>query len=155
MKVQEIMTGDVASCHPDTTVADVAKAMWDRDCGTLPVVTTEGRVIGMITDRDICIAVATRGRTADRIAVREVSAGKVYSCLPEDDVNEALETMKLHQVRRLPVVDEEGHLRGILSLNDIVLHSDRRRNEVPPAKVVAALRGISEHRHVEVAAGAA
>src|SRR3990172_6727699 len=110
MKVREIMTTDVASCHPDTTLAESAAAMWDRDCGTLPVVTSEGRVTGMITDRDICIAVATKGRTADRIAVREVSAGHVCSCLPNDEIDQALETMKTHKVRRLPVVDEQGHL---------------------------------------------
>lgn len=151
MNVRDIMTTDVSSCQQDTNVADVARTMWDRDCGVLPVVTSEGRVVGMITDRDICIAVATKGRTADRISVREVSAGPVYSCLPDDDVSGALETMKARKVRRLPVVDEQGHLRGIVSMNDILLHANGQRG-VAPAAIVGALKGICEHRHVRVGA---
>ncbi|MBI2834233.1 MAG: CBS domain-containing protein [Acidobacteria bacterium] len=155
MKVRDIMTTDVSSCQPETNIADVAQTMWDRDCGTVPVVTREGRVIGMITDRDICIAVATKARTADRISVREVSAGNVYSCMPDDEVSVALETMKTRQVRRLPVVDEQGHLKGILSLNDIVLHADRKHNGVSPDKIAATLKAICEHRHLQVVPGAA
>jgi len=151
MKVREIMTADVRSCQPETNLADVAKTMWDRDCGILPVVTSEGRVIGMITDRDICMAVATKGRTPDRISVREVSAGTVYSCLPEDETGAALETMKTRKVRRLPVVDEQGHLKGILSMNDLVLHTNAKRG-IAPTEIVGALKGICEPRHVQVGA---
>lgn len=151
MKVRDIMTTDVRSCQPETSLAEVATTMWDRDCGILPVVTGEGRVTGMITDRDICIAVVTKGRSAERIAVREVTAGNVYSCLPDDEVSAALETMKTRQVRRLPVVDERGHLKGILSMNDIALRAAGKRG-VGAAEIVAALRGICEHRHVRVGA---
>lgn len=151
MKVRDIMTSDVSSCQPETNLADVAKIMWDRDCGILPVVTSEGRVIGMISDRDICMAVSTMGRTADRISVREVSSGTVYSCLADDDTGAALETMKTRKVRRLPVVDEQGHVRGILSINDIVLRADAKPG-VAPAEIIGALRGICEHRHLQVSA---
>lgn len=151
MKVRDIMTTDVSSCLQESNVADVAKTMWDRDCGILPIVTSEGRVIGMITDRDICIAVATKGRTADRISVREVSASHVYSCLPDDDVSAALETMKARKVRRLPVVDEQGHLRGIVSMNDILLHASGKGG-VALGAIVGALKGICEHRHLQVGA---
>ena len=75
MKVREMMTSDVKTCRPETNLAEAVKDMWEGDCGALPVVSDEGRVIGMITDRDICIALATRGRSADRIAVREVAQG--------------------------------------------------------------------------------
>jgi CBS domain-containing protein len=151
MKVRDIMTTDVSSCQPETNLAAVAKTMWDRDCGILPVVTNEGRVIGMITDRDICMAVATKGQTADRIFVREVSAGTIYSCLPNDDTRVALETMKTRKVRRLPVVDEQGHLKGILSMNDIVLHANAKRG-IAPTEIVGTLKGICEHPHVQVGA---
>jgi CBS domain-containing protein len=151
MKVREIMTADVSACQLETSLADAAKTMWDRDCGILPIVTSEGRVVGMISDRDICMAVATKGRTPDRISVREVSAGKVYACLPEDETGAALETMKTQKVRRLPVVDEQGHLKGILSMNDLVLHTNAKRG-LAPAEVVGALKGICEHRHVQVGA---
>jgi CBS domain-containing protein len=151
MKVRHIMTIDVSSCQPEDSLAAAAKAMWDRDCGILPVLTSDGRVIGMITDRDICMAVATKGRTADRIAVREVSAWNVYSCLADDDTRAALETMKTRKVRRLPVVDEQGHLKGILSMNDVVLHANAKR-DIAPAEIVGVLKGICEHRHVQVGA---
>lgn len=111
----------------------------------------EGRVIGMITDRDICIAVATRGRSADRIAVREVAQGHAYTCLPADDAAAALQTMKVHKIRRLPVVDAEGHVRGILSLNDVVTHA----GAASPNEVVSTLANICEHRRPVAMAGAA
>jgi hypothetical protein len=76
----------------------------------------------MITDRDICVALATRGQTADRIAVHDVIAGRAYTCLVDDDAIVALKTMKSQRVRRLPVVDAEGRLKGILSLNDVMTH---------------------------------
>lgn len=151
MKVRDIMTTDVSSCQPEANLADVAKTMWDRDCGILPVVTSEGRVTGTITDRDICMAVATKGRTADRISVREVTAGSVYSCLADDETGVALETMKTRKVRRLPVVDEQGHLKGLLSINDIVLRANAKRG-IAPAEIVGALKGICEHRHIQAGA---
>jgi CBS domain-containing protein len=125
--------------------------MWEGDCGALPVVSDEGRVIGMITDRDICIAVATRGRPADHIAVREVAQGHAHTCLSDDDASAALHTMKAHRIRRLPVVDTDGHVRGILSLNDIVTHA----GAASPADVVSTLASICEHRRPVAVVGAA
>jgi CBS domain-containing protein len=147
MKVRDIMTTDVSSCQPEANLADVARIMWDRDCGIVPIVTSDGQVTGTITDRDICMGVATKGRTPDRISVREVSAGTVYSCLPDDETDVALETMKTRRVRRLPVVDREGYLKGILSMNDVVLHASSKQG-ITPAEIVSTLKGICEHRHV-------
>src|SRR6185503_6892997 len=110
MKVREIMTSDVKTCRPETSLAEVVKLMWERDCGVLPVVKSDGIVSGMITDRDICVALATRGQTADRIAVGDVTAGKVYTCGPDDNATVALQAMKSQRVRRLAVVDTEGRL---------------------------------------------
>lgn len=144
MKVKDVMTSDVKACGPDTNLAEAVKNMWEGDCGALPVVNDDGRVAGMITDRDICIAVATRGRSADRIAVRQVARNQVlHTCLPDDDATVALQAMQAHKVRRLPVVDAEGHLRGIVSLNDIVTHA----GAASPTDVVSALASICEHRH--------
>jgi CBS domain-containing protein len=142
MKVRDLMTSDVKTCRPDTNLAEAVKDMWERDCGALPVVNDEGRVTGMITDRDICIAVATRGRSADRIAVREVARNQAHTCQPDDDAMVAIEAMKAHKIRRLPVVDADGHVRGIVSLNDIVTHA----GAASPADVVSALASICEHR---------
>jgi CBS domain-containing protein len=142
MRVQEIMTSDVASCRPDSSLAFAAGEMWNGDCGTIPVVNAEGRVVAMITDRDICMAAATKHRTLDRISVLEVVSQPVISCLPEDDVRAALEKMKTRQVRRLPVVDQDGHLKGILSMNDIVLRTGKKPNGISPDDVIPALKAI-------------
>lgn len=143
MKVRDLMTSDVKTCGPDTNLAEAVKNMWEGDCGALPVVNDEGRVAGMLTDRDICVAVATRGRSADRIAVRQVARNQVlHTCLADDEASVALQAMQAHKVRRLPVVDAEGHLRGIVSLNDIVTHA----GAASPTDVVSALASICEHR---------
>ena len=142
MKVREIMTSDVKTCRPETSLAEVVKLMWERDCGVLPVVKSDGRVSGMITDRDICVALATRGQTADRIAVHDVIAETACTCSLEDDAIVALKTMKSQRVRRSPVVDAEGRLKGILSLNDVVTHP----GAASPAEIVNTIAGICEHR---------
>jgi CBS domain-containing protein len=123
MKVREIMTKDVKTCRPETNLAEAVKLMWERDCGALPVVKPDGKVSGMITDRDICVAIATRGQTAGRVTVSDVAGGKAFTCAPEDDAIVALQTMKSRRVRRLPVVDADGRLKGILSLSDVVTHA--------------------------------
>jgi CBS domain-containing protein len=150
MQVKDVMTRSVRTCRPGTNLAEAVREMWEGDCGVLPVIGDEGRVAGVITDRDICIAVATRGRTADRIAVREVVADYVCTCLPEDDVAAALRAMEQHKVRRLPVINTEGQLQGILSLNDIVT----RKGAASPAQVVEVLAAIGEHRSIVVPEGA-
>jgi CBS domain-containing protein len=141
MKVRELMTADVKFCRPETTLTDAVKLMWERDCGVLPVVMSDGTVSGMITDRDACIAMTTRGQTGDRIAVRDVSAGHCYTCSPDDEVTAALHRMKAHKVRRLPVVDAAGRLNGILSLNDVLTHA----GAVSHADIVDTMAGICEH----------
>lgn len=123
MKVDEVMTRDVQSCKPDTNLAAAAMRMWDGDFGTLPVVDDAGKVLGMITDRDICIAAATRHKDPASLMAGEVVTGQLHSCNAGTDVRDALETFRRARVRRLPVVDDQGILQGILSMNDIVLHA--------------------------------
>lgn len=151
MKVREIMTSDVKACRPETNLAEAVKLMWERDCGALPVVKSDGKVSGMITDRDICVAIATRGQTADRIAVRDVTSGKAATCTPDDDAIVALQTMKLQRVRRLPVVDAGGRLNGILSLSDVVT----RAGAALSTEIVSTMASICEHRRHTARAGAA
>jgi CBS domain-containing protein len=151
MKVREIMTSDVKACGPETNLAEAVALMWDRDCGVLPVVKSDGKVSGMITDRDICVAMVTRGQTADRIAVSDVTTGKAYTCSPDDDAVVALQTMKMRRVRRLPVVDAEGRLRGILSLNDVLTHAGAASS----TEIISTIASICEHRRPTVMAGTA
>jgi CBS domain-containing protein len=125
MRVRELMTEKVTACTQDSTLAGVASRMWLGSCGAVPVLDSARRAVGIITDRDICFAVASQGRLASDIKVREVISGKLYTCSPDDDILDALHTMGSRHVRRLPVVDEAGQLVGILSVTDTILHAER------------------------------
>ncbi len=150
MKVQELMTSNPQTCGPETNLAAAAMLMWDGDCGTLPVLADGGRVIGMITDRDICIAAATKHRDASDISVGEVMTGKVFSCGPEADVRDALKTMQDEKVRRLPVIDADGLLKGILSMNDVILKAEEtgKNSAISNADVVNAFKSICGQREL-------
>lgn len=151
MKVQDIMTKNVKACTPDTSLSAAAALMWDVDCGVLPVVSDGGKVVGLITDRDIAIALGTRNRLASDIPVSEVMAAQVYSCVADDDVHTALKTMRKDRVHRLPVVNEEGLLEGIVSMNDIALHAEKfdghRIKDLTYDDFVNTFKAICEHRH--------
>ena len=124
MKVREFMVRTPAYCNPESNLGAAAEILWNRNCGILPVVNQQRKVVGVMTDRDMCIALGTRNRLPGEISVREVMSTKVYTCLDEDDVHVALETMSKARVRRLPVLNAEGILMGILSMDDIVLHTE-------------------------------
>ncbi|HYJ45739.1 MAG TPA: CBS domain-containing protein [Pyrinomonadaceae bacterium] len=150
MKVKEIMTGEARSCRPDTSLAAAAMFMWEEDCGVLPVVGDGERVVGMITDRDICMAVAMRPSPASEIPVSEIISHRVFSCSPEAEVHDALKLMQEERVHRLAVVDGDGTLRGLLSLNDIVLEAKqakgRKTTAVTYTDVVDTFKAICAHR---------
>jgi len=124
MKVQDIMTTEVSCCDPETNVAAAAELMWTRNCGALPVVENEGRLAGIVTDRDLFIALGTNNRNAGDLPVGALMKKEVSTCAPGDDIRIALQTMAHHQVQRLPVVDATGALKGILSIDDIALRAD-------------------------------
>lgn len=144
MKVQEVMTSNPQACGPDANLATAAMLMWESDCGILPVVVEEGRVVGLITDRDICMAAATKHKDAASITVGDVITGLVFSCAPETDVREALSTMKRERVRRLPVLGPDGTLQGMLSMNDVVLEAApvKRNSSITYADVVETFKSI-------------
>lgn len=145
MKVQDVMVKGVRFCTPDMNLATVTKIFWEQGCGALPVV-ENGRAIGMITDRDVSIALGTRNVKAGDAFVREVALPKVFFCLPQDDIHTALTTMRAQQVRRLPVVDSTGALAGILSLDDVVLFAeDKAIGELTYTDVVDVMKAIYEH----------
>jgi CBS domain-containing protein len=149
MKVKDVMTRNVKSCRPEGSLDQAAILMWDNDCGVLPVVDSESRVMGMITDRDIAIAASTKGRLPTQINVGEVMSGNVYACAEDEDIKSALHTMRREKVRRLPVINYDGKLAGILSLNDIVLRAGEARTgwapEISHEEVVSTFKAICEH----------
>lgn len=146
MKVEEVMTRQPKTCTPDANLAQAARLMWDGDCGILPVVTDEGRVVGLITDRDICMSSSTNFEHVSEILVSRVITGEVYACQPGADVRDALKTMQEHRVRRLPIVNEEGQLKGILSMNDVALEAKDGKAGINYADVVKTMKAICAHR---------
>jgi CBS domain-containing protein len=117
--------------------------MLDGDCGILPVV-DNGKLVGVVTDRDMFIALATRNTLASQLTVGEVARKQVWTCSPDDDVRVALAAMKQHRVRRLPVEGFGGAVAGIVSLNDIVLASGAR-TPLRSDEVVGTLQAICTH----------
>jgi CBS domain-containing protein len=124
MKVREIMRREARFCHLWTTLAEAGRIMEEVGCGVLPVVDANKRVIGMLTDRDICLAVAAKDCKPSEVLAREaIGNEEVFACAVDDDVSDALGVMGACQVRRLAVLDEEGRLDGVLSIDDIALVS--------------------------------
>lgn len=119
MKVQDLMTREVGACRPFAGGDEGARIMWERDCGAVPVVDQEGRVVAMLTDRDLCMAALTQGRALSEIRISSAMSRSLWCCRPEDDVTQAEGVMMARKVRRLPVVDADGKLLGILSLSDL------------------------------------
>lgn len=152
MKVKELMTTDVKRCSPETNLAAAAKIMWEGDCGAVPVTDESNHVVGVITDRDICIAAATRPRTEGEIPVQEVMSKTLYTCAPADDVRSALETMKTRKIRRLPVVDQSGRLAGIVSIHDIAAQSRLKGSDVSSDSVLDAFIAMTAPAQVGVIA---
>lgn len=121
MKVREIMTKSAIFCGAESTLEEASFLMRKHNCGFLPVVGDGGNVIGAITDRDMCIALGTRNRKPSDVRVWDVMPRKLFTCMEGDDVHCALKTLREARIRRLPVIDRDGSLAGVLSIDDIVL----------------------------------
>ena len=124
MKVRELMTRTIVSCRPDTPLSEVAEIMLERDCGFVPVQeTTTGRVCGIVTDRDAFLASYRQMKPISAIPTRDAMDHNPHTCIEDDSVEAALEKMGRFQVRRLPVVNQDGVAIGVISVNDIVLRA--------------------------------
>lgn len=123
MRVREIMRSEARFCYPWTDLAVAGRTMAEVGCGFLPVVDLDRRVVGVLTDRDICLALTARDRKPSEMTAQEVIAGEVFTCATNDDLTDALAVMSACKVRRLPVLDDAGRLEGILSIDDIAVAS--------------------------------
>jgi len=152
MRIQDFMTQGVCTVGPRDTLAAAAQAMWEHDCGALPVVDENGVVLAMITDRDACMAAYTQGKRLADIPVESAMSKKLVACRPDDALAVAEGRMQDHQVRRLPVVNDRGRLVGIVSLNDIALEAVAKRNASNGESIVGnmanTLAAICRHHHV-------
>ena len=146
MKAKDIMTGAPLTCSPGTNLAAAAALMLDGDCGILPVV-DDGKLVGVVTDRDLFIALGTRDRRASDITIGEVVAeAPVVSSGPDEEIGGVLDRMREHRVRRVPVVGFGETVLGIVSMNDIVLASGPRKG-IRDADALDAMRAICAHHH--------
>jgi CBS domain-containing protein len=154
MNVDQCMTRDPRSCRADDSLERAAQILWEQDCGCVPVLDDSSRVIGMITDRDICMAAYTRGVALRAIAVGSAMARDLAACRPSDSVESALRTMRRRQVRRMPVLDLEGALVGVLSFVDVARRLDSPArgigSRLSTELVLSTLSGIGRP-HVEIA----
>ena len=143
MRVKQIMTSDPARCNPETPVGQAATLMRDNDCGSIPVVenTTSMRLVGTVTDRDLAIRVLAAGKGPD-VLVREVMTPDPVTCVPEDEVEDLRQVMIERQVRRVPVVDTDGKLVGIVAQADVA-REDGAASDREVGRIVEA---ISEPR---------
>jgi predicted transcriptional regulator len=135
--------------------------MWVGNCGFLPVMGPDGKIIGVVTDRDICIALGTRNRLPGDITVREVMSDRLFACSPDDDVHIALQLMQEGGVRRLPVIGANGTIVGVISMDDLLVRAEvpgiGRRPELSIEEVLRTYRAIDQRRvpQVVLAKGAA
>ena len=144
MKISDLMTADPVTCLPTTNLAQAAALMLQGDCGILPVV-ENGKLRGVVTDRDLFIALGTRDKQPSAVTIADVMHGPLFTCSPDDDVEAVLEVMKAHAIRRVPVEGFGGTVLGIVSMNDIVLAAGKTKSSVAGAEIVATLQSICAH----------
>lgn len=146
MRIKEIMSHPVVTCPTDSTLDHAARLMWEYDCGVIPVVNDEGRLAGVITDRDICMAAYTQGRALNTIAVTAAMAANVVAVHADDAIEQAEELMRDRQIRRLPVLDEDGRPAGLVSMNDLARLAARARKSVVDRELVQTLAAVCQPR---------
>jgi len=125
-QVRELMTKDPRTIRPDATAVDAARLMRDEDAGVAPIA-EDDRLVGVVTDRDIAIRVVAEAKDPGSTKVTEIASQNVVTIDPQQDLDEALRLMANHQVRRLPVVEEDGKLVGILAQADVARHAEPAR----------------------------
>ena len=125
-KVRDAMTTNPRTVQGSTTVVEAARVMRDEDTGIVPIVEGD-RLVGVVTDRDIAIKVVAEGKDPHSTTIADIASSNLVTVDPDQDLDEALRLMARHQVRRLPVVEEDGRLVGILAQADIAEHADARQ----------------------------
>ena len=119
MTCAEVMTPSPTACQPEHTAIEAAELMRREDCGLVPVISEGGKLIGVLTDRDIVVKVVAEGRDPRNTAVSEVMSTELVTCLPHETIETVMEQMAARQVRRIPIVERDGSLVGIVAQADI------------------------------------
>jgi CBS domain-containing protein len=155
MNVENVMTRAPKTCSTTDTLSRAAQLMWDNDFGSVPVVDGNGRLAGIVTDRDVCMAGYTQGRALHEIPIESVMSRLLYTLAPHDPIQNALTLLQERQIRRVPVVDGRGMLVGILSLADVVCASAEGRigKHTRPEAVFSAVHAVSKPRKTPATEG--
>ena len=145
MQVANVMTADVATCRASDSLNRAAQLMWERRCGCVPVMDDDDRVVGVLTDRDVCMAAYTQGQRLDDIAATVAMSQPVRTCLATTALEDAENLMMAHGIRRLVVIDGEGRLCGLLALDDIARSGAEwdGKGEIDLERVVVTLGEIA------------
>ncbi len=147
MKVKDVMKTDVGFCSTEDSLMKAAEIMRHRDCGVVPIVDSDRRVVGMLTDRDLCLAVVARNRKASDVKTEELLRGKPVVCAVDDKIEDALRKMRKYQVKRLTAIGAGGELVGVLSVTD-VLQLAAGKDKKLKKKVYATLDAIFKPRPI-------
>ena len=147
MRVTDVMSTPAQTCHVDTDLGTVGGMMREHDLGFIPVVSAARKVVGLVTDRDICMVAASRRLAPVHLSAAQAMSETVHACFPDDAVDFALASMRQFKVRRLPVVDSSGVISGVISLNDIA-RAAGTRPDVPVNEVISTLADICEPRRL-------
>ena len=124
--IRDVMTSSPRSVESSTPIAEVARLMKTEDVGAIPITDGE-RLVGIVTDRDITVVVVAGGKDPQSTTAGEIASQDLVTVDPQQDLDEALRLMAQHQVRRIPVVEEDGKLVGMLAQKDVAEHGDARR----------------------------
>jgi CBS domain-containing protein len=126
MKIQDVMTPNPMWCLPEDTSIQAARMMRELNVGIMPVVKslTDRKLVGVVTDRDLCLGVVAMDQHPAAVPVQKCMTTNMVACLPDEDILRAADLMEEHQVRRIPVVDQQGILQGMISTADICQRSD-------------------------------
>lgn len=150
MHVEKVMNPRPRSVKSHQSLADAVAIMVERDCGWVPVVDDGKRVIGVVTDRDICLAAHDRDKRLKNIAVEGVMRTNVHACRPKDHIRDAQALMRARRVRRLPVIDEDDQLVGLVSLSDLArragMNDENKPKGLTSSDVAHTLAAICEPR---------
>ena len=141
MNIRDIMTTNPTYCLADDSAVQAARIMLDKKVGIVPVVESSSRLrlLGVVTDRDLCVTIVATDRQPSAVKVRECMTAHIIACRPDDDVQRAADLMSEHQVRRIPVIDQEGLLQGMVSTADLW-----QRSDVPPQTTHQTLKKVTE-----------
>lgn len=154
MQIKRIMSHPVVTCPVQGTLDQPARVMWEFDCGIVPVVGDDGRLEGVVTDRDICMAAYFAGRPLAEVPVVTAMAHAVIAIHEEESIDRAEMLMRDNQVRRLPVIDNDGRPIGLVSMNDIARLVSRAKRSATDRDLVQTIAAVSEPRiHQQPTAG--